>query len=197
MRKKADLREIVAQAYRPEVLDFNLRDRLRRDGTGLVSCFKVSDEIFERSKSPPEIPGIFCFDGDFHCKGEFVALHELSTGEEPRLAELLKKRGEPFIQNSPLSPIRPKHLFFTPNAAADGYDKRNLEGRHRVEEDDYPAMVLLADEEDLEGNSWYLLQNWWPNMPLVLVTAPYLRSCGASICFVTRKIEKKQTNQPA
>lgn len=121
---------------------------------------------------------------------------ESSTGEDSRLTDLLKRREEPFIQNGPVSSIQPRHLCFTPNAVADGYDERILTQTHRDEEGNYHAMVLLAYEEDLEGNSWYLLQNWWPNMPLVLVTANYLRSCESTICFVTRKIEKNPNQQP-
>lgn len=46
MRKQSDVREIFAPAYRSELVDLLLKDGLRGDGTGLVSCFKVSEDFF-------------------------------------------------------------------------------------------------------------------------------------------------------
>jgi len=61
-----------------------------------------------------------------------------------------------------------------------GKTEPNVKVRH--------SMVLLGLQEDKDepGKVWLLLQNFWPNKYLVVVSAEYLASCFATITFVPK-----------
>jgi hypothetical protein len=58
----------------------------------------------------------------------------------------------------------------------DGHAKGPLKGLH--------AMALIGARTDAHGKRWFLLQNWWPGMQFVEVSASYLKSSLATVYFV-------------
>lgn len=201
LQNSDDLRTHSAGSYdegSEYALDFVLQHDLKSTGVGLVSNFQVSDEFMNCSKAPPVVPGVYCFDGDFHAQGRFVPLPKQSKNEANRLETLLNTMKDmpddtTKKEEFPFSPIQRKTVFYGKNDqyAFENYDLYDTNGEPPLLNGNFHAMVLLGAETDPQGKSWYLIQNFWPNMPLVLLSTSYLRSCRTSVCFVTKPIEEK------
>ena len=50
------------------------------------------------------------------------------------------------------------------------------------------VMVLLHARRDEKGVYWFLLLNWWREMPLVEVSEHYFALCGATVFFAEQEI---------
>ena len=46
------------------------------------------------------------------------------------------------------------------------------------------AMTIIGHRKDDEGKEWFLVQNWWPQMQFIEVSAEYLEACGATLYYV-------------
>jgi hypothetical protein len=66
----------------------------------------------------------------------------------------------------------------------DGKPAGDIKGRH--------AMTIVGHRKDGDGKEWFLVQNWWPQMQFVEISAEYLEACKATLYYV----ETPQTEIP-
>ena len=189
--------------------DTDTTNRLKDAGIGLVNGFEVNPEFEKRGLTPNTEPGIWVFEGDARAPGWFMKLREPVKSESEKnekLKTLWSKQPQNPIELNATSPLidteggpanYPTHeggIFIsatnpptkdfvvgklpdlTPNIRVPVAGPRQLE-RH--------SMVLLGRYTRTEGDKiFYLLQNRWEHMPLILVTRQYLEACRATISFL-------------
>lgn len=170
---------------------------------GLISQFHTCDEFKKCAAEPRDEYGYWKFDGDsIDCVGEFVTMEadgKIESERErlrgiweqqlQRAEEAKKSNNDKMKEVIRLSPRSERNLKDTvtesepPTASAESRGDPSSGGTH--------AMVMLGvckEEVNDETKHFYVLWNWWPNMPLVLVSLEYLVACQCEVYFWTEDL---------
>jgi hypothetical protein len=211
LNQQSDLIEVPAHYNSEHAMNFNLEHFVEQKGPGLVSCFKVHENFAKWANIEHSFPGIHRFDGGHNSEGHFEPLLDPVKGERERLSKLWPKDQH---ESDPLSPTNKTAILFGDGTSNDddsyGGGEESIYSAalptdNVVPTDDtgttvanhvYHSMVLLGGYVDANGKHWFLLQNWWQNMPLVLVSTSYLMACQASFAFLTNPIEQAPDYAP-
>jgi len=185
---------------------------LRQLKVGLVSGFEVKEPFHAAAQMNAEYQkekhlGYFLFDGDdpSNTEGEWVSYksHEatlllMSTAEKKRTRknredlrqmerEILKDLQDQYSKGTRRLEEMKKAL--RKELGTDGLNQfdgiEDLSSSPTSQSSGVHALVLLACEENIRtGKTIFLLFNPWTSMPLVGVSAAYLRACKARVHFL-------------
>lgn len=183
---------------------------LEKRRLGLVTGFIVTSNFKNRAQDRQRRGmGYWRFDAiDIDCEGEFVTVQEDDKCEAERArlhnhwqdqktqAENKSKKRREFVALP-----SPTHLF-----SADDVDAKEsavVENELTrasatsippgAEPEPRHSMVMLGGYKVVENDQpkhYFMLMNWWRGMPLVVVSADYLRACQCRVVFLDEKLTK-------
>ena len=194
-----------------------MRSFMEKHGAGLVSNFRCSDSFststakrvangragYLRYDGTSENPRIDFVELDLHSKDDKTTRGGLfgrkgsAAGISPRVLDAeFSATNKVSVDSGRRWKVSRRPRIARPRRD-NNPDFVNIESRRRALDKkesyvngmpEYHAMVLIGMRRDNKtGKAYYLLQNWWPDMPIVEVSAEYIQSCDASVLFVYNK----------
>ena len=173
-------------------------------GHGLVTGFQVQEPFWGRSQERRTGMGYWKFDGlSIDCEGEWVDIKpdKKCSSERVRLYKIWKKHEKEIkaVQSKRESGIR---VIGTPTTPRKLF-KSEQDSSNKPEADDVVhtshAMVVLGGhmEKKLIGKPkyYFMLLNSWGGMPLVLVSADYLKACSCTMWFCHEKMDEESASK--
>ena len=156
--------------------NFDLRDKMRQFGPGLVADFQVSEQFDEGAESNGNI-GIVRFDGNDFKNTSAAFIHLASVKDDAIQARVDGIISD--LNGGRVPPAAPTKKLNSPRNVCAGKQERvhpGITGKKK-------SMVLLGGRT--VGNKTYLLlQNWSLSMPLVEVSQEYFECCRGTLAFV-------------
>lgn len=109
-----------------------------------------------------------------HILRSILEPHSQTTyADVERAAEYLKNYGPALVNGFDVR----KDFYNSPN-------KLSFDGDPVGKHIGYHAMVLIGSRHDETGKEWFLIQNWWPGLQFVEMSASYLKKSDCTLYFV-------------
>ncbi|CAB9529810.1 expressed unknown protein [Seminavis robusta] len=194
---------------------------------GFDSCERQSMEWWRDhtqgqggKRIPPPPPGVWVLDGGKDAEGKFTCFPLPAESEAEMIDKMWTNSGQqgalPLGAGAPPLAHREHRTNIQPQAGdVDNFTSslppppppRQLPRPHTTERSGNRglahAMIVLYAYRKGEGKNsktFFLVQNTWENLPLVVMTGEYLRACDAYVSFNTSKLGRsfcgKQTSLP-
>ncbi len=172
---------------------------------GLVTVW-ITSKQFRAIQNNDDVRKKKCyvkFDGPHDCEAQIV---EFDTAEEEEWREYYKKNWEREI-NSVTSievdyPNEEDEDIDNQKRTADEEDGSNdspsneVGTKPPVVEHGRHAMALLGSIKDEQGKTFFVLLNWWPGLPLVVVSYEYMVASSCELCFILRDLPPNILKEP-
>jgi hypothetical protein len=178
-------------------------------GFGLVTCFTTSPNFFPTTAEAKTKHGYWKFDGNtVDCEGTFIELQpDCDDGimyeklrdewQVQREAVALAKRNCNATMKEAIAASPRNHLSLRRALLADDDDDVmvaesippavTVTGSNQSQDNGTHAMVMIGSRTETSANGmqkrFYMLWNWWSQMPLVLVSMDYLNACQCLVIF--------------
>ena len=184
---------------------------LKEYGFGLVAGFFVhgpfrkaaTTSLPDQLSMPEQFLGYWKFDGVYpDCEGQFVIVDPDDTYADQK--QRWQDKWSSYVQHlSDRSARRQRGILgpsslFNDSSSTESIDQQSIGNNASVTGDPMPgaaeealpshSMVLLGGlEEKLTSGEikiYFMLLNWWKDMPLVVVSADYLQACQCRVKFL-------------
>jgi hypothetical protein len=170
--------------YMVQKKTFDLKTLMAECGPGLVTGFSVHKHFeFDCPPETKEKIGYVRFRGKHHSQGQF----QESECEDERVKAAIEVTLERYKSSLGCKRELPNPRSLYENKDTSGSALASRGGGAKKEESH--AMILIGGRRDKHGKLWLLLQNWWPDMQLVEVSAEYFATCKASLSFVDENVK--------
>jgi hypothetical protein len=164
----------------------HVKDYLDVYGVGLVTEFKLH-KAFQQTRKKRRGAGYLLFDGREDCDGTWIKMETTTLQQEKTKRELdIVPEGEVlFVDDDGRSstPTKTSALAteetYSPSTSLEN-SKKDTDRQTAVAE--YHAMVVIGGYEE-NGKYYFLLLNWWIQMPLLVVSEDYLQCAQPKIRF--------------
>ena len=165
-------------------------------GVGILTNFSVQSDFKVKDKEKKDGLGYWKFDAlDIDCVGEWVSLQP-ETKKIEELKRMREQWNDRWTKNRNAQDERMKGrvLFKSESKSDEVGTQPNTSRNQNGDEQCTHAMVVLGGYKD-KNKFFFFLLNWWAKMPLVLVSADYLKACGCRVYFLMVEPEKDEVER--